>query len=72
MQKVELEEEQVSEDEIVTSESKPLDPRAGRVDVELPQIKFSPKMIADLLIKHKYFENSKVAGRKAMNLLSKQ
>ncbi|XP_045465597.1 ribosomal RNA processing protein 1 homolog [Harmonia axyridis] len=72
MQKVELEEEQVSEDEIVTSESKPLDPRAGRVDVELPQIKFSPKMIADLLIKYKYFENSKVAGRKAMNLLSKQ
>ncbi|XP_044763164.1 ribosomal RNA processing protein 1 homolog [Coccinella septempunctata] len=76
MQKVEIEEdkdsEEYDEEEGHLLEDKPLDPRAGRVDVVLPQIKFNPKLLADLLVKYKYTENSKVAARKTMTLLSKQ
>lgn len=48
------------------TENKPLDPRAGRVDVDLPQIKFSCKEIIDMLEKCRFVEESTPKARKTI------
>nr|CAI5850798.1 unnamed protein product [Callosobruchus analis] len=75
MQKIPLaSEEKMTENEEVEAEesNKPLDPRAGRVDVEIPQLKFSAKTIATNLIQHKYDKNSTTKARRMIDVLSKQ
>ncbi|KAK9884181.1 hypothetical protein WA026_005135 [Henosepilachna vigintioctopunctata] len=65
--------ENKSSDEGQSSKSnKPLDPRAGRVDVELPQIVLNPKKVAALLLEYKFINGSSVPGRKAVTLLAQQ
>lgn len=51
---------------------KVLDPRAGRVDVELPRLKFSAKEIASVLQEHKFVDGSNTKAKKAINLLIHQ
>lgn len=50
-------------------EDKPLDPRAGRVNVELPQIRFSSKDIVRMLEEHKFIEGSNPKSRKTITSL---
>lgn len=56
----------------ISRENKPLDPRAGRVDVYLPQIKFNAKKVAELLKEHKFEKNSTKRGRNMITVLAKQ
>nr|CAH7769593.1 unnamed protein product [Callosobruchus chinensis] len=74
MQKIKLghEEKMTDEEEEAEESNKPLDPRAGRVDVEIPQLKFSAKTIASNLAQHKYDKNSTTKARNMINVLSKQ
>ncbi|XP_050497055.1 ribosomal RNA processing protein 1 homolog isoform X2 [Bombus huntii] len=51
---------------------KPLDPRAGRIDVELPQIPFNPRQIADLLNKYKFHSLSTTKSRRQLRRLIKE
>lgn len=46
---------------------KALDPRAGRVDVVMPEIKFSPLEIANALEDLKYKKFTRVRNRKAID-----
>ncbi|XP_071558732.1 ribosomal RNA processing protein 1 homolog [Temnothorax nylanderi] len=71
MQKIEIsdteensdnEGKQSSETEI----KKPLDPRAGRVDVELPQIPFNAAKIAELLSTYKFHPSSTAKSRRQL------
>ncbi|XP_043278275.1 ribosomal RNA processing protein 1 homolog [Venturia canescens] len=79
MQKVELDDrEQEVEDESSesvqsqTAEQKPLDPRAGRVDVELPQLPFDPSAIAELLQEYKFNPKSTTKTRRQMMRLIRE
>lgn len=73
MKKIEVEEEKdCSDDEINKVGNGPLDPRAGRVDVEIPQIKFNAKLLADVLLKNKFTKNSTVPARREINIISQQ
>lgn len=76
MQKIKLDEnEQMPSDEDDSNDQlkeRPLDPRAGRVDVELPQIKFSSKKLAEILMNYKFDKNSTKRGRNMISVLSKQ
>ena len=79
MQLVELDEEDADEDlnnfeDIpgLNESQKPLDPRAGRVNVEIPQLPFNPKEISDLLAEHKFDKSSTVLSRKHINVLIDQ
>lgn len=81
MQKVKLdvdeENEEISSDEEEGSNTnqpkeKPLDPRAGRVDVELPQIKFNAKKLSEMLMDYKFDKYSTKRGRNMISVLSKQ
>lgn len=63
--------EQDAEEEIEETETV-LDPRAGRVDVVLPRLKFSSKEIAKLLQEHKFDEGSNTKSKKAISLLVQQ
>lgn len=77
MQKIKLDEdEQMSSDEDDNSndqtKEKPLDPRAGRVNVELPQIKFSSKKHSEILRNYKFDKNSTKKGRNVISVLAKQ
>lgn len=63
------EEEHVGNDE---SKEKPLDPRAGRVDVELPQLKFNSKKLSEILLEYKFDTHSTKKGRDMITILSKQ
>lgn len=82
MQKVEVsdeedesEEEQKEDDENNTEGTgasagqKPLDPRAGRVDVEIPQIPFDPTEIASVLKENKFLKSSTTLTRKHITRL---
>ncbi|XP_066592488.1 ribosomal RNA processing protein 1 homolog [Prorops nasuta] len=51
---------------IVNKIQKPLDPRAGKVDVELPQIPFNAKYIVKLLTKHKFHSLNTTKGRRQL------
>lgn len=64
-----LEEEESSENQIQSNKKKPLDPRAGRVDVELPQIPFNPKKIAELLSQYKFHPSSTANSRRQLRRL---
>lgn len=77
MQKIKLKnDEKMSTDdedeEINDKHGKPLDPRAGRIDVELPQIKFSAKKISEALMNYKFDKNSTKRGRNMITVLAKQ
>ncbi|CAG9814854.1 unnamed protein product [Phaedon cochleariae] len=77
MQKITLDEDErmSSDDEDETSENRlenTLDPRAGRVNVELPQIKFNPKSIVAALSESKFHKNSTTQSRKIINVLIEQ
>lgn len=55
-----------SEIETQNEIEKPLDPRAGRVDVELPQIPFNAAKIAELLSEHKFHPSSTAKSRRQL------
>lgn len=50
----------------------PLDPRAGRVDVELKQIKFVPKAITMALLECKFNKETNAKSRKLLDTLAEQ
>ncbi|KAF7404635.1 hypothetical protein HZH66_003541 [Vespula vulgaris] len=71
MQKIEESDEDSDEDSKILSEKeltdtteKALDPRAGRVDVELPQINFNAKKIAELIKQYKFHPSSTTKSRR--------
>lgn len=75
MELVELDGEDNDNDEEfkeVNSGDKPLDPRAGKVNVDIPQIPFDPSEIANLLTKNKFNEKSTTLCRKHMSKLIEQ
>lgn len=51
---------------------KPLDPRAGKVDVELPQIPFDAAKLADLLLQYRFHPLSTAKSQKRLLKLSSQ
>lgn len=76
MEKIEIsdvednsEEEPLSEAENIMKHKveKPLDPRAGRVDVELPQISFNPAQIVQLLSSYKFYPSSTAKSRRQLS-----
>lgn len=77
VEKVEVSEESEGysddEDEALSStgkkESKPLDPRAGRVDVELPQLPFDAAKIAQSLQEHVFHASSNAKSRRQLRRL---
>ncbi|XP_063983151.1 ribosomal RNA processing protein 1 homolog [Diachasmimorpha longicaudata] len=73
MKKVEVSDEDVSEpeDELENEvpESSALDPRAGRVNVDLPQIPFDSLQIADLIKQYKFHPMSTTKTRKRITRL---
>lgn len=71
-EKVDNEDVPDEDDAIDEAEEKPLDPRAGRVNVELPQLKFSSKEIVQLLQEHKFIEGSMTRSKKAIGSLITQ
>lgn len=44
-----------------------LDPRAGRVNVELPQISFKPAQIMQLLSQYKFYPSSTAKSRRQLS-----
>ena len=72
MKKEIIEESIGDDDEIIHDEGTVLDPRAGRVDVVLPQIKFHPKGIIALLESYRFAEGSKTISRQAINVIIKE
>ncbi|XP_029039826.2 ribosomal RNA processing protein 1 homolog isoform X3 [Osmia bicornis bicornis] len=78
MDKIEVSDEEIEDNDEVEEENpfqnqcninKPLDPRAGRVDVELPQILFNPKKIAELLAQYKFHPSSTARSRRQLRRL---
>lgn len=64
------EDEQISDEEDVeVNANNALDPRAGFVDVVLPQLNFNPKQIVDLLEQHKFLPGSTSKSRKTISNL---
>lgn len=55
---------ELEEEEEATN--KPLDPRAGRVNVDLPQLKFSCEEIVKMLGEYKFIEGSSPKSRKTI------
>ncbi|XP_012524457.1 ribosomal RNA processing protein 1 homolog [Monomorium pharaonis] len=75
MQKIEIsdteensnsKDEQFSETENEIANEKPLDPRAGRVNVELPQIPFNAAKIVELLSTYKFHPSSTAKSRRQL------
>ncbi|XP_018364160.1 PREDICTED: ribosomal RNA processing protein 1 homolog [Trachymyrmex cornetzi] len=75
MQKVEIsdieenantEDKQFSEAEPENEIEKPLDPRAGKVDIELPPIPFNAAKIAELLSTYKFHQSSTAKSRRQL------
>ncbi|XP_014485003.1 PREDICTED: ribosomal RNA processing protein 1 homolog isoform X2 [Dinoponera quadriceps] len=63
----ENEDERPPEAEVLKHKAgKPLDPRAGRVDVELPQIPFNPAEIVKLLVNYKFYPQSTAKSRRQL------
>ncbi|XP_018565397.1 ribosomal RNA processing protein 1 homolog [Anoplophora glabripennis] len=72
MQKIKLDDdEKASEGVNLENKEKPLDPRAGRVDVELPQIKFNAKHFVNALQEYKFDKDSNSKSRSTINELTK-
>ncbi|XP_034936572.1 ribosomal RNA processing protein 1 homolog [Chelonus insularis] len=57
------------DDSIDQFRQKALDPRAGRVDVELPQVPFDAEQIANLLKTYKFHESSTTKNRRQIKKL---
>lgn len=57
----------VDEDEDESNKKMALDPRAGRVDVVMPEIKFNPTEIASSLEELKYKKFTRVRNRKCID-----
>ncbi|XP_020299464.1 ribosomal RNA processing protein 1 homolog isoform X1 [Pseudomyrmex gracilis] len=66
------ENEQCLEIDVQNKVEKSLDPRAGRVDVELPQIPFDAAKLADLLLQHRFHPLSTAKSRKRLLKLASQ
>lgn len=62
----------VEESSETEKKDKPLDPRAGHVNVELPLIKFNSKEIVKLLEEYRFVKESSKKSRKAIANLIKQ
>lgn len=56
-------------DDVAKTDVNVLDPRAGFVDVVLPQLKFSSKQILQLLEQYKFHPGSTVKSRKTLSRL---
>lgn len=77
MQKIEIDTEDnidiksdhLLESEIQNKSEKPLDPRAGRVDVQLPQIPFNVAEIVKMLSVHQFHPSSKTKSRRQLSRL---
>ncbi|GAB1865225.1 Ribosomal RNA processing protein 1-like protein [Camponotus japonicus] len=77
MQKIEIDTEEnidiksshLLESEIQNKSEKPLDPRAGRVDVQLPQIPFNAAEIVKMLSVHHFHPSSKTKSRRQLSRL---
>lgn len=78
MSKVEVDDDQDEDEneendddyeEQTTSEEKPLDPRAGRVDVELPQVPFDAMQVVELLQEYKRLPSSIAKTRRLVKKL---
>ena len=67
-----VEEEECPREQAKANVEKPLDPRAGRVNVELPQIPFSAKKIAALLAQYKFHPSSTTKSRRQLRRLIKE
>ncbi|CAG9861641.1 unnamed protein product [Phyllotreta striolata] len=63
------EDDEENEDE---PKEKPLDPRAGRVDVEIPQLNFKPQDVANALLEYKFEANTSNRSRAMIKTLAKQ
>ena len=61
-----------SDDESTVLSEKPLDPRAGRIDVEIPQIPFDPQQIVNLLLEYRFHSSSTTKSRKQIVRLAKE
>ncbi|XP_029169907.1 ribosomal RNA processing protein 1 homolog [Nylanderia fulva] len=62
-------ESQLLESKMQNEIEKPLDPRAGRVNVELPQIPFNAVKIIELLSSHQFHPSSKAKSRRQVSRL---
>ncbi|XP_029670914.1 ribosomal RNA processing protein 1 homolog [Formica exsecta] len=77
MQKIEIdteenvgnENDQLLENEIQNKSEKHLDPRAGKVDVELPQIPFNAAKIVEMLSVYHFHPSSKAKSRRHLSRL---
>lgn len=56
-----------NDDEEVSNQNQALDPRAGRVNVVMPEIKFNPTEIASTLEDLKYKKFTSVRNRKCID-----
>lgn len=56
----------------IDSENAPLDPRAGKVHVDLPQLKFDPLKMAEMLEELKLNTKTTSKTRKQLNYLAQQ
>ncbi|XP_076641671.1 ribosomal RNA processing protein 1 homolog Nnp-1 isoform X2 [Halictus rubicundus] len=79
IEKIEISDEESEYSDIAKTKEIPqsniekvLDPRAGRVDVELPQIPFNPKKIVTLLTQYKYHPSSTTKSRRQLHRLIKE
>ncbi|XP_015117598.1 ribosomal RNA processing protein 1 homolog [Diachasma alloeum] len=81
MKKMELSDEELedleepegdSEEESSAPESSALDPRAGRVNVDLPQIPFDPLQISNLIKQYKFHPSSTTKTRRRITRLIKE
>lgn len=54
----------------IDDEDKPLDPRAGKVHVDLHQIKFDPLKIADMLEELCFHQNTTTKSRNVLKKLA--
>lgn len=72
MQKIKLDDDVKMSDEEDSenkNEEKSLDPRAGRVDVELPQIRFKAKYIVNALVECKFSKDGNSKSRRTIGEL---
>lgn len=66
------EEETLPDDSSSRSSGEILDPRAGKVDVVLSQLKFDAGQIAQLLFKNKFAEGSNTKARKTITKVARE
>lgn len=65
-------EENIEDEQLSSTENqceKPLDPRAGRVDVELSPIVFNPKEMVQMLSEYKFHPSSTAQTRRQLTRL---